>query len=265
MSRKTDFHLSKWYLDCIAANGDAFIGYAATLRWKSFSIHYSSVLSCTEHSGTSSQMSLKKDNDPSCAGCGIDWSSNSLNLNGSWVSLSKPIERRLYESPEGILQWSCMQPKARSSVSFGRNEHLEGLGYVEHLELTVRPWMLPISELHWGRFLSDRDALVWIEWRGSKPLSLAVWNDRIMDQPVITEQGISFNQGETSLSLTERKELRKGPLLSTALSMIPGIEVIFPRKILHSHECKWRSRGLLNSGHSQPDVGWAIHEIVRFQ
>jgi hypothetical protein len=265
MSRKQDFHLSKWYLDCIADNGDAFVGYAATLRWRSFALHYSSVLSYSDHSGARSQTSLKKDSAPHSTERGISWCSKSLNLNGSWVSLSMPIERRLYESSEGFLQWSCIQPKARASIAFGGNKHLEGLGYVEHMELSVRPWMLPISELYWGRFLSDRDALVWIEWRGTKPLSLLVRDGRIIDRPVITKQGISFDHGETLLSLTERRELRKGPLVTTALSMIPGIEVIFPRKILHAHECKWRSRGLLKSGDSHYDVGWAIHEIVRFQ
>jgi hypothetical protein len=45
----------------------------------------------------------------------------------------------------------------------------------------------------------------------------------------------------------------------TALSIIPKVERLFPWRILHIRETKWRSRGLLDGV-----SGWAIHEEVRW-
>ncbi|HYF95417.1 MAG TPA: hypothetical protein VD969_24665 [Symbiobacteriaceae bacterium] len=38
------FHLSKWYLDCVAEDGSALIGYRARLRWRSLALEYAAAL-----------------------------------------------------------------------------------------------------------------------------------------------------------------------------------------------------------------------------
>lgn len=264
MSAKPDFSLRKWYLDCVADNGDTCIGYSAALQWKAFTIHYSSITTTRGNSETKTKTSLGESSFPRMTDRRINWSSKALNLVGTWTPISKPIQQRLYDSPEGMVTWSCVQPRSKVDISIGTNEHIEGLGYAELLELTIKPWQLPIEELRWGRFLSERDALVWIEWRGPSPLSVVFHNGKQMHDASITDDQVAIDGDRTVLKLTERTELRKGVLVSTALSAIPGIESIVPARMLHTYECKWRSKGVLSTDAAFPSTGWAIHEIVRF-
>jgi hypothetical protein len=67
-----------------------------------------------------------------------------------------------------------------------------------------------------------------------------------------------------SVSLFENSVLREGALVKTALSMIPGINKLFPLRILQARECKWLSRGLLKQPDAEESRGWAIHEVVRW-
>ena len=138
------------------------------------------------------------------------------------------------------------------------------MGYIERVELSIPPWQLPITELCWGRFISDTDTLVWIDWRGEVSQTLLFHNGIQVPQSKITNEAVVIDHDRTVLSLTDRVVVRTGPLVSTALSMIPGITKLFPKKILHANECKWRSRGRLTVGKEQPRLGWAIHEVVKF-
>ena len=58
-----------------------------------------------------------------------------------------PIHRRLFESADGIVDWTCEMPRARTRIG-----EVCGDGYAEVLHMTVPPWKLPIDELRWGRF-----------------------------------------------------------------------------------------------------------------
>jgi hypothetical protein len=44
MNERSPFSLSKWYMDCVADDGTAFVGYHARLRWRRLTIHYASIL-----------------------------------------------------------------------------------------------------------------------------------------------------------------------------------------------------------------------------
>jgi hypothetical protein len=261
---KPDFLLSKWYLDCVADNGDTFIGYSAALHWKTMALHYTNITTKVGNSKTQTKTSLTEKSFPNINKLTIDWSSKALNLMGTWTILSEPIQRKLYDSPEGGIEWSRLYPRAKADVFFGKKQHIVGLGYAEQIELTIKPWQLPITELRWGRFLSKLDTVVWIDWRGTMPLSLVFYNGRQVNNSVISDDQIIINGGDVILTLTEKTELRQGSLVSTVLSMIPGVTAIFPAKILQAHECKWRSRGSLKKDGSLCSTGWAIHEVVRF-
>ena len=264
MSTQSDFSLRKWYLDCVADNGDTFIGYSASVQWKALTLHYSSITTMRGNSGARTKTSLGESSFPGMKGQRIDWSSKALNLVGTWTLMAEPTQQHLYDSPEGTVTWSCLHPRSKADILFGKKEHIAGLGYAELLELTVKPWQLPIAELRWGRFLSKRDALVWIEWRGDTPLSVVFHNGKQIRDGSITDEQVSIDGDRTVLTLTERTELRKGVLVSTALSVIPGIALIVPARMLRTYECKWRSRGVLNRNGILCSSGWAIHEVVRF-
>jgi hypothetical protein len=264
-SHESRFELSKWYLDCVSTDGDAFIGYAATLRYRALRLHYSSSLRHRSSRSTQVTTSLKKYAAPFAdSGGSLHWTSRPLKVEGTWEAAALPIARKLFESGSGSIQWNCLLPRARCRMNFGNQECLEGLGYAEHLTLSIPPWELPITELRWGRYLSENDALVWIDWRGPIPLSQIFHNGLPIAGVQVTDHGLHLGSKGPILSFEERRVLREGPLIRTALAAIPGIQKLFPMQSLRMYECKWLSRGILKAQGRQSGTGWAVHEVVRF-
>jgi hypothetical protein len=256
------FSLRKWYLDCVAENGDTLIGYSAALRWNLLNLHYSSTIRIDGDSPVRTRTSLERNHSPQPADNKIIWSSPALKLEGIWTALEKSTEKLLYESDEGKVIWSCLQPRSEAIIRIGEKDQLMGLGYVEFLDLTIKPWHLPISELRWGRFLSNSESIIWIDWHGSHPLTLVIHNGKEI-QASVTDEQVALNDGRV-LKFSNQKELRSGTLVSTVLASIPGMDKVVPSPILHAHETKWRSRGQLSSAGKEAVTGWAIHEVVKF-
>lgn len=263
MKERSNFLLSKWYLDCVSDQGEVFIAYVASLRWQRLVINYSSTLQRQRDGHTETNISLREAATPQVTGSSIEWSSPHLNVTGTWKALARPIQRVLFESEAGSLAWNCLQPNAAAEICISNERRVAGLGYVEHLEMSIPAWQLPIKELRWGRFLSNNDALVWIDWRGAKSLNLVLHNGVQMEDVSITEHG--FEARQMALVLEENVVLREGPLIKTALAAIPGISRLFPFRILGTHECKWLSHGTLKKTSANAVTGWAIHEIVRWE
>jgi len=232
------FHLSKWYLDCVAEDGRVFVAYSARLRWRGLTLDYTSVLGAAS--------SLKPCQTPECTGDRIEWRAPEVGVEGTWQALEAPVSETLYDA-DGTVEWNCCQPRGRAQVHIG-SECLRGLGYVERLTMTVPPWRLPIDELHWGRLLTEAGSLVWIDWRGPHSKQVILRNG-VAAEPELLAQ----------LELDRGLVLRDGALRKTALSIIPKVERLFPWRILRVKETKWRSRGSLDGA-----SGWAIHEVVRW-
>ncbi len=231
MLRCCVFHLSKWYLDCVGEDGSVFLAYRAELCWRDLRLHFASVL---DHD------TLLQETPPPRQTSGVwQWESPCLGVSAHWDPLDQPVHRTLIEG----VDWSCHVPRGRAQAVV-RGKHIRGLGYVEHLTLTVPPWRLPIRELRWGRFLGEQTGLVWIECSGPHPLSEVFLNGSPADAAVL--EALVLDAGRT---------LRDGPI-STILS---GIGKLFPARILQLRETKKCSRGLLRD-----DAGWAIHEEVRW-
>jgi hypothetical protein len=136
-----------------------------------------------------------------------------------------------------------------------------GLGYAEHLTMTVPPWKLPIQTLRWGRFTSASDWIVWIDWQGEFSRRIVYRNGKNAAPSVLEDDRIEFDDGYR-LRMDRSLTIREGALGTTALSAVPGIRKTFPARLLEIDECKWRSRGRLEKPGSPAVEGWAIHEIV---
>jgi hypothetical protein len=250
----------------VSEAGDVFIGYAALLRWKAFTLKYSSVLEKRKDRSTEARTSLVKFSAPQITDSLLAWTSDPLGVSGTWKALCAPVERTLFESDAGEIKWRCLQPRAEADIYLGKERRrLRGFGYAEHITITVPPWQLPIEELRWGRFLSESESLVWIDWRGPHPLRLVLQNGVEARSAQVTDSEVRLDTGRQILKLEEKQVLREGALINTAFSVIPGIGKILPLRSLNTYECKWRSRGFLEDPAS-PAVGegWAIHEIVRW-
>lgn len=163
-----------------------------------------------------------------------------------------------------MVQWDCLMPRARARMTIG-GETLHGDGYVERLTMTLRPWLLPIRELHWGRFhpAGASGGVVWLEWIGSCPVQVVICDGH--DVAGATINGAAIQMNGDRLDLEPVGVLREGAIGSTALCGVPGLGRIAPVAMLRTHEHKRLSRGSLSLRDGRVQRGWAIHETVRFE
>ena len=139
----------------------------------------------------------------------------------------------------------------------------DGLGYVERLNLTIRPWQLGLQNLFWGRFVSEEHSVVWIEWQGDYALTVLILNGKKISNSRISENGVKCDDFE--LTLERHATIRKGSLGETFVSKIPAALKIAPIDFLGGSEEKFLSRGQLNFVDGSQSTGWVIHERVSWR
>jgi hypothetical protein len=249
------FQLSKWYMDCVATSGDASIAYTGTLRWGPVRLHYSSLLESTAESVKTKQ-TLRRQAEPEIDHGSLRWRSPALKIEGEWQSDFPEIRETVFACDAGSIEWHCLMPCAQA-----RTHNRLGLGYAEHIRMTIAPWDLPIRNLRWGRFATPSDWIVWIDWLGDFTRRIVYRNGQIAPTSLLEDGQIEFCDG-ARLVLDRSLVLRKGRLGATILSGIPGVRDTFPARLLMVNECKWRSRGQFQRPGNSTAEGWAIHERV---
>jgi hypothetical protein len=255
------FRLTKWYLDCVAADGTAVVAYWARLAWGVVRLRYAATLICRA-GRTREAATLRAGREPGPGPGGLAWRCGPLGVAGDWRALDPPVRRTLLASGDGDVEWHCLLPRARARVALPGGVVVEGLGYVERLDLTLRPWRLPVRELRWGRFLAENAGAVWIEWRGPRPLGLLCVNGSEVGGAEVGDAGLAWPGGR--LELEPGAVLRDGALGATALARVPLLAWLAPRAVRQTHERKWLRRGRLVGDDRQVETGWAIDEVVRF-
>jgi len=255
------FQLSKWYMDCVAPDGTAVVAYCARLVWGVVRLRYASALVC-RNGVVCETATLWPGRVPGPEFGGIAWRCRPLKIEGLWQALDQPVRQTLLASREGNVDWHCLLPKARGRILLADGVVIEGLGYVERLDLTLRPWELPIRELRWGRFLSDGAGVVWIEWRGARPLAVLAFNGLLINGGKVSDGCVAWGQGR--LELEPGTVLRDGVLGATALAAVPLVRFLAPRSVRMIHETKRLRRGRLLHSDGRVETGWAIDELVRF-
>ncbi len=251
------FELSKWYLDCITESGDVSIIYSGTAKWGPAQLRYSSLIESAAQTVTT-RHSLRPSNEPKLDNGLLSWQSVKLKTAGEWRPDSVAVRKTIYSSKEGAIEWNCLMPRAHARIG-----NRVGLGYAEHLSMTIAPWRLPLRTLRWGRFLSPSDWIVWIDWLGDFTQRTVYRNGEMAQTLRLDDREIEFCDGG-KLSLDLSLVLREGPLGVTALSQIPGIRSSFPARLLNINECKWRSRARYERAGSTLSEGWAVHERVEW-
>jgi hypothetical protein len=73
------------------------------------------------------------------------------------------------------VRWECLLPVAQvtglPTASAAARKSIEHWGYGERLTLTMEPWHIPADEVRWGRIAHPTLSVVWIDWRGARPLT----------------------------------------------------------------------------------------------
>jgi len=256
-----DFHVSKWYLDCVTETGDAAILYWASVRWGLLRLNYGAALVSLGDDPANQRCTLKPQTTPEHRTDGtVSWQCSRLDVDARWTSCADGVERTLLDDPRGYIRWNCLLPRADASVRVGQHT-LQGRGYVECLTMSVKPWQLPLDELRWGRFISHSDSLVWISWRGSVPRTWVFANGTELNGATVRSLDVRSADGAHNLTIEAGRVLRSGRLCATALRPISWIASVMPRWRA-ACETKWVARALVTSP-SGSNHGWVVHEVVQ--
>ena len=255
------FELSKWYMDCVSESGDVVVAYLAELRWGRIRVPYASVLVGRVGEAPTLLSTVRASPRPEPTVGMLSWACPALRVAGCWTSLATPVGVTVFESNEGRVEWRCHQPRARAEITVG-GRPVCGMGYAEHLRLTIEPWRMPIDELRWGRFVGQRHSLIWIDWRGAHAKRVVLLDGSDVGASHLDERGVAGERGDVRLTIGEGRVLRSGSIGETVLSSVPGLRR-FPSRILAVNETKWCAPGTLEGAQGR-DHGWVIHEVVRW-
>ena len=147
-----NFSLKKYYFDAVAEDGDYFIGYFATLRFRGFSLCYSDTLHSPALQGIKPGPSFDCAASPVSDGRSLIWRPTDLGFTGTWQPLSPQFKTRLLSKVDGNVDWNCLQPSSQVTLSTDSAPNIKALGCCEHLSLTIPPWKIGLKTLSWGRF-----------------------------------------------------------------------------------------------------------------
>lgn len=263
-----NFYLSKWFLDFTGENGETMIFYSAKLTWHGWSVSYTSWLNYHPSSGVSLNSRFRNVQIPQLTDNYITWADSKFGIFGTWESVTNMIQTRIFNSDEGYLDWKCFQPA--SKVQLIINEQiLNGKGYAEQLILTLPPWKIPMDELRWGRFGSDKNYLVWIEIREKDKRQWLWLNGEKMENCKIEDDHISIPEKNLLLILDRgvilESERKIYSLVRKIIRYIPGFNKAIPSNFLMADETKWLSNGQLQSNGKTLSNGKVIHELVNFK
>jgi hypothetical protein len=253
------FTLTKWYLDLVTEEGGVAIAYWAEVRWQQLRQPLCGLLLRPAGGATPPwRFSARRVAPPVPEEGGLRWGAPPLGLSVEVERLEPGFRHRLLDSPDGVVDWHCELPRAAVRLHAG-DTVLEGVGYVERLELSLLPWRIPAAEIRWGRFLADGTSVTWIDWRGAYPQRLVFHDRRRVPAETVGEEGLRFGPG-TELRLTDPRVIsddRLGGLLAPLEALRPLIE-----PITRTHQTRWLSRGALQGPGGGRVEGWALHERV---
>jgi hypothetical protein len=258
------FQLTKWYVDCVAADGRAVIGYWASLAWRGLALTWQSVTLHEPGRPPLTRSSLASAPCPRAADGRITWNAPALGCAARAEAQQRPIDERLLDGDDGVVEWCVEAPAADVSFDLQGVAPVRGAGYAERIFIGVPVWRLPIRELRWGRWLdaSASRSVVWIDWRGDSPRTWAFVDGVRVPGAVVTDHGVSAN-GMTFV-LGERRTLEARRFAQIAAA-IPPLHAVAPKSLLALQQTKWCSAATLQEGSAAAQPGRAIHELAVFR
>jgi hypothetical protein len=247
------FLLRKAYIDAIDPQAAWWIGYDAALKWGALRVNYREVSS---PAGRSARTTLSRRDVDSGA---IDLSPRAgLRLEGGNVSGPEIcLQTRLFE-------WRLTHRRADFVVTMpGGTRRIPSAGYGEIVTLFRPPWDLGISDLYWGRYMSELHFVVWIVTTGEHPIAFGVVGDDSSQSAHLGAGGIRI--GGTTVSLDTIKSTisqgdaigdRAWPARALVRSIAPRFSVT-QRKAIYS--------STLHLPDGSREKGLAIAEHVSFR
>jgi len=251
------FALRKWYLDCVTTSGDAAVVYAGRGSVGPFSAPYFELIANPASRPPTRLRRISGRATVSAAGRGLALDATPFGVTGRWTPRHFPIDVRLLDDARGRIEWRCHQAGGRARLSMADGSILDGLGYAEELAMTVAPWALPFDELRWGRFVSERRSVVWIDWRGGLERRWVFVDGASTGATVVDRDRVVWPGG--TVEMAAGRVLREGRVGSTVAG---ALAAFLPRRVAKAIETKWISPAILRDERGAADTGWVIHELV---
>jgi hypothetical protein len=258
------FTLTKWYLDCVDADGRVAIAYWSAIAWRGIEITWHSISLHENGAEPVHRTSMAPVAAPAVADWGISWQTEPLGCRFDCRPGQPGVGQRLLDTAEGNVDWRCETAAGEMVIACDGRPAWQGFGYAERLEMTLPPWRLPIDQLRWGRWIAaggDR-SVVWINWRGAHPLTAVFVDGQPQQACVVSDERIET--GGAALVLTDRQTLYSRSLPDTLGALRPLLAPLLPQSWLAMEDRKWRSRGTLRTAGRPDELGWVIHENVRW-
>jgi hypothetical protein len=258
--KASKFKFEKLYLDCIDNYGNCFIIYRAEIKFHFLRFHYSALLFSDPAGIAIEKATHKKTEEPNIKDL-IIFQNNILHFRGTWKRNTSAISpMTLSGNLNHNLVWNCHHPCALSEVFYNNNNY-KGMGYAETIALTMNPASFPFDELRWGRFLSDKYVIIWLNWKGLQPLNKIFINGSEFSDAIIEEEKITFGNSTFSIVFEKISAIRKGKLSDT-LSKYPWLRIIPGSRILNSVETKYKAKTILSMNNETEASGWSLYETV---
>ena len=144
-----------------------------------------------------------------------------------------------------------------------------GKGYVEQIVLTIPPWKIPIDELRWGRYISDDDNMVWVDFKNGDRQQWVWINGEKMETVSINDDQIRVFDKSLDMDMkiihTIEDEKSISNVVENLVHFLPGFKKILPLKFLLAHNYKWVSKGVLSTNGRPNSHGNVVHELVKFK
>ncbi|MCU0450449.1 MAG: hypothetical protein MUC97_11510 [Bernardetiaceae bacterium] len=256
---ETSFQVTKWYADVVdEATGRLLIYYWAELHWQNWNLLFSNVLRADGPGQVHSTASFRQTYAPDV---GPDhFIVTTPRLRGQWIRQTPQLQLTLHQQANGHIHWHGHLPCAQATATWAQTPPLVGLGYVEKLTFTLKPWEMPIRTLYWGRWLAHGHALTWIRWAGPVPRNWLIYNGQLHEDADIDENGLRF--GPYQIDLKAKQTLRDGSVWATVFRRFGWLKALVPSGVFNLYEQKWLTRATLALGTQPQAQGWAIHEKV---
>jgi hypothetical protein len=260
MNLQTNFKLEKVYLDCIDDLGNCFIVYWAKVEFSLARFVYSGLIFCAKEGFTVERSSFKKIPKP-LINTNINHNHKDFKIDISFKGIDDPINLSLFKDIDNNeLIWNCHHPKGYAEIMYNGNNY-KGYGYAETLVSLIKPWNLPIGELRWGRYLSDSDTLIWINWKGIYPVNKIFFNNIEYNDAVFEDYKIIFGNGTYYLKFSDMQIIREG-MISKLFSKMVHLKIFFNPRILNTLEIKFKAKTTLIKNSLHLSDGWSLFEIV---
>lgn len=243
-------------MDMTTDSGACYIGYHAEIRFRKLRFGFTQHVFINEAGKRFQETAFRKSAPPQLHDNTLHWKNRQYS--GCWKNRQPGFSHTLLENKNGFIRWHVQQPLATVRLESPHGT-LHGMGYSEQLEMTIAPWKLPVNELRWGRFVSEFDSVVWVNWTGKHPLQLLYLNGE--QQPEALFSDTAIKQPGFELDLQNNHSIRSGEVGKTVFSGAGLLKMLVPVKAFRTREQKWLGTGQLQTA-KETSNGLIIHERV---